>query len=659
MNATLARLTRLAVDLRHEPDARLLDRFVAGSEPAFRELVSRHGPLVFGVCNRVLRHRQDAEDAFQAVFVVLARRAADVWPRDAIGAWLYGVAYRVALKALATRCRRKSREQPLVDVACPPATGLEPDIPEIIDRVVRKLPEVYRAAVVACDLEGLSRKDAAEQLGWTEGTLSGRLARARRILADRLRKAGVSLPASGLAVVLGTDTPVRAGLSESIVEVVSGNAAAGVPAPVAALAERVVQSMCAFKLKVIAASVLVACAIGYGAWTAGAGDGPGAGTSSTTGSLVAAAQPPVKPKAEPLPTAKLATALELLQGKWRVESIAEGKNVKLAEGWPEFEITGASLLIPYKDATAGWKHEKYSLAVDDTKMPKTIDLIAPGKPVGRGIYELTAPATTCASCHTTEGLGVGPLGLKPPPNLIGLCGPGLKQRTGLRLALAIEGPRPAKFGGGEGVIEFTLERAGERDFDHGQLDQEIRRLTASIEAMRGAQSDKEEVQRAVAKLRVLQAKREEDTARIALQVARADLQKAQAQFALRQTEFARATWTSRDAELRLADAEKEAKKSPPTRPAKDTDVFTIHIRPLAAREIVVSVNATGKETVLEGLAYAAEDMAIKPDAVSVWVVRGKEILPVDLVAITKKGETKTNYTLKAGDQLFVQVKVAK
>src|SRR4051812_8382956 len=99
MNTTLARLSRLAVDLGQETDGTLLDRFLAGSEPAFRELVSRHGPLVYGVCNRILLHHQDAEDAFQAVFLVLARRAADIWPRNAVGAWLYGVAYRVAQKA--------------------------------------------------------------------------------------------------------------------------------------------------------------------------------------------------------------------------------------------------------------------------------------------------------------------------------------------------------------------------------------------------------------------------------------------------------------------------------------------------------------------------------------------------------------------------------
>src|SRR5438093_11536225 len=127
MNATLARLTRLAADPPRETDARLLDRFLAGSQPAFRELVGRHGPLVLAVCSRVLRHRQDAEDAFQAVFLVLARRAADVWPRDAVGSWLYGVAHRVALKARAVRTRLRGRERPLEDAIQPAQPVAEPD----------------------------------------------------------------------------------------------------------------------------------------------------------------------------------------------------------------------------------------------------------------------------------------------------------------------------------------------------------------------------------------------------------------------------------------------------------------------------------------------------------------------------------------------------
>ncbi|HJZ53694.1 MAG TPA: sigma-70 family RNA polymerase sigma factor, partial [Gemmataceae bacterium] len=199
MDRMLNRLVQAATDPAPATDSELLDGFLTShSEPAFESLVRRHGPMVLAVCRRVLRHREDAEDAFQATFLILARRAADVWPRDAVGSWLYGVAHRVALKARTVRARRLTREQPLDEN--PPATSTElppPDLAEVIDRAVRKLPEVYRVAVVACDLEGLTRKAAAEQLGWKEGTLSGRLARARQLLASRLRKAGLVLPAGG------------------------------------------------------------------------------------------------------------------------------------------------------------------------------------------------------------------------------------------------------------------------------------------------------------------------------------------------------------------------------------------------------------------------------------------------------------------------------
>jgi RNA polymerase sigma factor (sigma-70 family) len=306
MKSSLVRLALFTTDLPREPDGRLLDAFLTGCQPAFRELVARHGRLVFAVCNQVLRHQQDAEDAFQATFLVLARRAADVWPRDAVGSWLYGVAYRVALKARTARSRRLARERPLDDVPQPAHPTPEPDTAEVVHRAVRNLPEVYRAAVVACDLEGLSRKAAAEQLGWSEGTLSGRLARARQLLAARLRKAGLA-PASGVAIVLGTLPAVRAGLVERTLGVAFATAAAGVPAPVAALSEGVVPVMMAKKLQTAAAVVLVACSLGVGAWAAGNGDGPagaGGGTAAQpTGAKgaekqsPAAVQPPAKPPA--------------------------------------------------------------------------------------------------------------------------------------------------------------------------------------------------------------------------------------------------------------------------------------------------------------------------------------------------------------------------
>jgi RNA polymerase sigma factor (sigma-70 family) len=651
MNPTFARLARLAADLSRDPDGRLLDLFLAGSQPAFRELVTRHGPLVFAVCRRVLGHRQDAEDAFQAAFLVLARRAADVWPRDAVGSWLYGVAHRVALKARSARARRLVREQPLEDAAGPPSPAPEPDLAEVIDRAVRRLPEAYRAAVVACDLEGLSRAEAAERLGWKEGTLSGRLSRARQRLADLLRQAGLTAPAGGLAAVLGTDAPVRAGLVEAVVELVAGDAAGGIPLPVAALTEGVVTGMFAFKLK--AAAVLVACSLGVGAWAAG--DGPGAGAG---GAGQGTAAQPAKAAAS-----ARADDLKMLQGKWFVESVtlAEMKPTPTAEGrdFPLFEIADDILTMPARKAASEWMYEKYTITVDAAVSPKQIDLAQSGKVVNRGIYEFGAPAATCAKCHTgpLEGLGRGvPDPLRFDPH--GWCGPGLKEfarnpRVELRLALGTDGKRPAKFGGSVGVIEYRLTRVaadGKPAAEAPTADDLLKDAQArrQIELQRERVLADEDVRRAQAAAEVAAARLREAEELVSRY--QHHVQAAKAQVMLAQEGLAEAKRRAEVAGKKPAAAKE---------PGKDEPAFTVHVRPQLAAEKVIRVKATGKETVLEGLAYAAEDMGLKPDTLSVWVVRDKAVLPVDLAAITQKGDPKTNYALKAGDQLFVQVKVGK
>ena len=173
-------------------DGELLERFVAGREEVvFAALVGRHGPMVWGVCRRILRDHHEAEDAFQAAFLVLARRAGAVAPRDRVGPWLHGVARRTALKARGLQTRRRARE---VASPAPPdrAAALEPpdDRLALLDREVARLPARYRDPIILCELEGKSYRAAADQLGWPIGTVSGRLARARAILADRLGRAG-------------------------------------------------------------------------------------------------------------------------------------------------------------------------------------------------------------------------------------------------------------------------------------------------------------------------------------------------------------------------------------------------------------------------------------------------------------------------------------
>ena len=187
----------------HDPvcelaDADLLARFHAQREQrAFAELVRRHGPMVLGVCQRVVGMSADAEDAFQAVFVVLARRAGDVRQPELLSHWLYGVAYRVARKARRLATRQRGREVPMANVPEQIERPHEPfpELAGILDEELARLPEWYRLPIVLCDLQGLSRTEAATRLGIPEGTLSSRLANGRKKLADRLTNRGITLAA--------------------------------------------------------------------------------------------------------------------------------------------------------------------------------------------------------------------------------------------------------------------------------------------------------------------------------------------------------------------------------------------------------------------------------------------------------------------------------
>jgi RNA polymerase sigma factor (sigma-70 family) len=184
-------------------DAQLLTRFVAErDEGAFASLVDRHGPLVLGVCRRVLRDHHDAEDAFQATFLALARKAPSLRRRAAVGSWLYEVAYHTAVEAGRARGRR-GRERQVGDMPHPEVQPTEPqDWRPVLDRELAALPEKYRSAIVLCDLEGHSRREAARQLGLPEGTLSSRLATGRRVLAGRLTRRGVAFSGGALAAAL-------------------------------------------------------------------------------------------------------------------------------------------------------------------------------------------------------------------------------------------------------------------------------------------------------------------------------------------------------------------------------------------------------------------------------------------------------------------------
>ena len=171
-------------------DRQLLTRFVTScDQTAFEVLVQRYGPMVMGVCRRILGDATDAEDAFQATFLVLVRKARTIARPDLLGNWLYGVAYRIARKARAQKAKRAQQKQPLAAMTSPDPT-VEAALHELqaqLDKELEKLPTKYRAPLVLCYLEGMSNREAAQRLGWPIGSISHRLARGREILRQRLQ----------------------------------------------------------------------------------------------------------------------------------------------------------------------------------------------------------------------------------------------------------------------------------------------------------------------------------------------------------------------------------------------------------------------------------------------------------------------------------------
>ncbi len=185
-------------------EGQLLERFVARRDgAAFEAMVARHGPMVLGVCRRVLRDPHDVEDAFQATFLVLVRKAGSLRRRDLLGNWLYGVAYRVALRARASSSRRRAIEAQVGRSEVESSNG--ESRPWLHEEIAR-LPEKYRIPIVLCYLEGRTHEEAAEHLRWPVGTVKGRLARARDLLRVRLTRRGLSLPAVALIAELTRDT---------------------------------------------------------------------------------------------------------------------------------------------------------------------------------------------------------------------------------------------------------------------------------------------------------------------------------------------------------------------------------------------------------------------------------------------------------------------
>jgi RNA polymerase sigma factor (sigma-70 family) len=257
------------------PDAELLARYVRlQDQGAFADLVARHGPMVLGVCRRLLADRGAAEDAFQAAFLVLARRAASLRPTKSLAAWLSGVAYRVALKAR-TAARRRPSFAPLSHDPPDRRADLLAEVSvrellSVLEEEVARLPDVYRLPVLLCCFEGLSQEEAARRLGWAPGSLQGRLERGRKRLHQRLARRGLALGVA-LAAVEASHGLAGAAVPTALAgPVVSAAAlvAAGQPVPpvvapakVVALAEGVVKTMFLTRIKAVLATLLVAATL--------------------------------------------------------------------------------------------------------------------------------------------------------------------------------------------------------------------------------------------------------------------------------------------------------------------------------------------------------------------------------------------------------------
>jgi RNA polymerase sigma factor (sigma-70 family) len=353
-------------DLPAPTDFALLERFlVGGDEEAFADLVRRHGPMVRATCGRALGDTPDAEDAFQAVFLVLLRKAASISRRELLGPWLHTVAVRTAARARARAARRQLRERQVVPMPEPVPSPPEEarDWQPVLDEELQRLPEKYRRALVLCDLQAQGRSAAARALGVAEGTLSSRLARGRDLLRRRLVRRGFGPTALALGAVL-TSGATAAVPPPLLVSTTRAALTGSPPASVAALTEGVLRTMLVAKLKGLALIVLLACGL--------------VGLVPLVWALAASVQTGAKGKSD----------RDLLQGSWQI--VEAEMNGKKAEGEEGEQIKKQKLVV--KGSTMKIKFES-EFTLDEKKTPRQIDLEVkegPAQEVGtwRGIYKL-------------------------------------------------------------------------------------------------------------------------------------------------------------------------------------------------------------------------------------------------------------------------------
>jgi RNA polymerase sigma factor (sigma-70 family) len=287
-------------------DGELLCRYAASrDELAFEVLVARHGPMVAATCRAVLHNHHDVEDAFQATFLVLARRASSIRAGDALGGWLYRVAYRAAMQRNVETKRRRTREveestMEIPDAAC---SALDFDVRSILHEEIDRLPESQRLPVVLCDLEGLTYEQAAGRLQWTVPTLYHRLAKGRRRLRDRLIRRGVTVAATVAAMELSRASATAAVPAAWAKAAMAAAIGGPIPATAAAVTPIIVRSLLMARLKIFAVTVVAIAGLGtVGVMTSGArrSGAPGPASHELTAVNSATRVDEPKPAAKPV-----------------------------------------------------------------------------------------------------------------------------------------------------------------------------------------------------------------------------------------------------------------------------------------------------------------------------------------------------------------------
>jgi RNA polymerase sigma factor (sigma-70 family) len=339
---------------------------------AFAELVGRYGSFVYGVCRRVLGDGPDAEDAFQATFLILARKSGGVGRPEQLGGWLHAVAVRCARRARASRAARRGRERPMPDIPAPLPDPDWADVRPVLDEEIEALPAKLRAAVVLCELQGLDREAAAAVLGVPEGTLSSRLARGKEALRRRLVRRGITLSAVGVGLVLanaGRAAAVPPGLAEATTAAAVGGAGS-VAAVSLVQAEVIAMFWSKAVMAGLAAAVLavvgVGAAVGYG--------------------YVAAAEDKKPDK-------------DKLQGEWKVVSIKVG-----GQDHPNKDQVGDTMT--FKGDGMELEPFKATFKLDPSKDPREVDFTITEGPderekgkVSLGIYKLDGDKLTIHAGH--------------------------------------------------------------------------------------------------------------------------------------------------------------------------------------------------------------------------------------------------------------------